>query len=376
MHPPTIFIAVCDHFAARIYMELTIIIQPRPFYNLVSTEAITTAVSPIFGHISSNSVAKAIFTDLKTIIIIHPKAEGSNQVREVELVPLNDDLRAFRIIVAAYLLESMPQSAYLNPPTEPTGKYLFWLPPRRYDGNDKLLTDEQVFLKKHRHSDFDILKLIEDREAALQFFRWKRYVEKHVNPTITSAGDILECTTHDFDRRYHPPREICSKPICASTLQHMQNILRPNPLDSTLRLALNDSTHFTIKLGRALGSPNHDLKHVFARLHLCHIETIDERPVKHCPELVMKVFDDRFMEVLGNPYDEDGVLDPNQEDIETHLWFQGVLTAEWHVRGESTAFEKMRMAQGSLIPYFYGAHKVKSLSILRWHLIHLQVLVF
>jgi hypothetical protein len=44
--------------------------------------------------------------------------------------------------------------------------------------------------------------------------------------------------------------------------------------------------------------------------------------------------------------------------------FQLVLTAEWHrdVRGELTASEKMKMAQGSLIPYFYGAHKARHLS--------------
>jgi hypothetical protein len=41
-------------------------------------------------------------------------------------------------------------------------------------------------------------------------------------------------------------------------------------------------------------------------------------------------------------------------------WFQTIMTAEW--RGELTAFEKMQMAQGSLIPYFYGAHKARLLS--------------
>ena len=69
----------------------------------------------------------------------------------------------------------------------------------------------------------------------------------------------------------------------------------------------------------------------------------------------MKIFDDRFMEV-SNPYDEDGVLE-DEENFRVDVWFQSILTAEWHVRGELTAFEKMKMAQGSLIPYFYGAHK-------------------
>jgi len=73
----------------------------------------------------------------------------------------------------------------------------------------------------------------------------------------------------------------------------------------------------------------------------------------------MKIFDDRFMDI-PNLYDEDGLL----EDIgELSHWFQAVLTAEWHVRGELTAFEKMEMAQGSLIPYFYGAHKVRQISL-------------
>ena len=64
---------------------------------------------------------------------------------------------------------------------------------------------------------------------------------------------------------------------------------------------------------------------------------------------------------VPNPYNKDGVLEDNENFSADH-WFQAILTAEWHVRGELTAFEKMEMAQGSLIPYFYGAHKVRLLS--------------
>ena len=45
-------------------------------------------------------------------------------------------------------------------------------------------------------------------------------------------------------------------------------------------------------------------------------------------------------------------------DEEVSLWFDRVTTAEWLVRGELTAYEKMEFAEGSLIPHFYGAHKV------------------
>ena len=91
------------------------------------------------------------------------------------------------------------------------------------------------------------LKLLEDWEDALQFFRWKLQVEKHISHKITSAGDIVECTTNEFDQRYHPPRGVCSKPIPLPTLQHMENILRPNPLSSVLCSTSNDSKRFTIK---------------------------------------------------------------------------------------------------------------------------------
>ena len=135
----------------------------------------------------------------------------------------------------------------------------------------------------------------------------------------------------------------------------MENILRPNPLSSVLCSTLNDSKRFTIKLGRVLG--HFGLKNAITRVHLCLIEAIDDHPIQNCPELVMKIFDDRFMDVKSNPYDEDGVLEYTG-DFNANDWFQSVLTAEWHVRGELTAFEKMKKAQGSLIPYFYGAHKV------------------
>ena len=64
----------------------------------------------------------------------------------------------FRIIATAYLLEAMPQPAYLNPPKEPRRKYLFWLPSFCY--HDKPLTDEEVFRTKHRNSDFNIFEII------------------------------------------------------------------------------------------------------------------------------------------------------------------------------------------------------------------------
>ena len=31
----------------------------------------------------------------------------------------------------------------------------------------------------------------------------------------------------------------------------------------------------------------------------------------------------------------------------SHVWFRFALTAEWHVRGELTAYEKMEVAQGT-----------------------------
>jgi hypothetical protein len=76
----------------------------------------------------------------------------------------------------------------------------------------------------------------------------------------------------------------------------------------------------------------------------------------------MKVFEDRFVELQrDDPYVEDGVLDEHLLDFEPDQWFQTIFMAEWYVRGELTAFEKMHVAQGSLIPYFYGAHQARRL---------------
>ena len=253
----------------------------------------------------------------------------------------------------------MLNSVYINPPLEPEGKYLFWQPPRQYANQKQQLTDEQVFRTKERHSDFDILKLIEDREAALQFYRWKRHIEKHISLDITSPGDVLQASTDAFDRQCYPPRGICSHPIPQVTLQHLQDTTRPNPLSSELRSKLENSERFTLKLEKRLGIS--DLQHVNTRVHLCRIETVDDQPIENCPQLVLKIFDDRFMEMI-NPYDEDGVMD-DYENITSYLSFSSFLTAEWHVRGELTAYEKMKVAQGSIIPYFYGAHEVKSSSL-------------
>ena len=165
----------------RKLLDLQKFAQPRPFPSLHNSETFSRAVSPILCHAQSNSTSKTIFTDLKTVFIIHPQTNGEKEV-QVDIVPLRDDLRAFRIIAAAYLLDAIPFSMYLNPPDDPKrGTYSFWHPPFHYD--DKPLTDEEVFRTKHRISDFNILKLIsDDREGALQFFRWKVHVEKHISP--------------------------------------------------------------------------------------------------------------------------------------------------------------------------------------------------
>ena len=97
-------------------------------------------------------------------------------------------------------------------------------------------------------------------------------------------------------------------------------------------------------------------------MHPCRIETVDGQPIESCSQLVLKIFDDRFMD-MPNPYDEDGVILEDNETITSFLSLSSFVTAEWHVRGELTAYEKMKVAQGSIIPYFYGAHEVKSSSL-------------
>jgi hypothetical protein len=127
----------------------------------------------------------------------------------------------------------------------------------------------------------------------------------------------------------------------------MASILRPNPLSSALRSALNDSRRFTIKLGRSLGDNN-----VVTRIHLCRVERIDDLSIENCPELIMKIYDDKWPSHMTRTryklYDQ---------STSTHVWFQFALTEEWDIGGEWTAYEKMKVAQGSLMPYFYGAHK-------------------
>ena len=82
------------------------------------------------------------------------------------------------------------------------------------------------------------------------------------------------------------------------------------------------------------------------------------------------------MKLSDNPYYEDGVLEDNG-NIGTDNWLQSIMirTAEWYMRGQLTAFEKMEMAQGSLIPYFYGTHKASFLFMAIADTIHLQCLV-
>jgi hypothetical protein len=322
---------------------------PGSLSNLEDPPGISFEHSELLRHAwNINSKSRVILSDFSSLFIFHPPV-----TREVmyERVSEINDPSLLRIAIAAYLYDSLPE--------ELSDMYIF-LPSRRdfFDivlpqgvsirPNTPIQSDEEVFATHCRHSDFDFYSLTQDRERALQFFRWKTYIKKNLSPRIASSGDVLLGVTMGFVLRHHefvpffPPDDL---PL--ETADHIRSVQRPCPLKHIID-AFMSSDEFSLELLQEL-TPARDED--ISRTYTCRIVSINNRPAGDAlPILCVKLFDDRFhhMEPPGD----------NLRERTLCWWWTLYITAEDHVRREHAAYKKLEFMQGSLIPRFYGSHSV------------------
>lgn len=138
-------------------------------------------------------------------------------------------------------------------------------------------------MKKYFEQSFNTLKLLEDREPALKFFRWKLQVENRVLSKILSAGDILAAqltsSIHDITRLEGSAQ---TKPFVYLTIHGKYLGSESAQLCTSLNTerleTLHDQVLKTLRDIPILNTPSHD--YIFVSLR--QLMTIQHEVVKLC----------------------------------------------------------------------------------------------
>ena len=294
---------------------------------------------------------------------------------------------ALRVVTMAYMDNTLIHGRFINmPPLNPDDaeELLAHGPP--IDPNEPLTPDEEVFTTHYQYSDFDEVTLLNDRPRALQFFRWLKHIREHCSKLVVRPGDEVAAVTHAIPSTYGRHLEDLVPPLFpydesqlpTQTIEHLRTIQRESPLAvSCIEDNLSKSASFSIKIEKSISEGDRSISTVYR----CRITSIDGTPISDSPSLCLKLFDDRFQS-LDFPYeDKEG---PNETIIEEHAeplqvqgeqgaWFRvsdeflysdarnyfaSIMHADRHVMTEVAAYAKLKPVQGSIVPWFYGIHKV------------------
>ncbi|CAL1712994.1 unnamed protein product [Somion occarium] len=222
-------------------------------------------------------------------------------------------------------------------------------PPK--DPNQPLASDEEVFATHHRHSDFDIATLIRDRARALQFFRWHEHVQRQYSKVVAHPNDTLNAMSNEAGQivpDISPVYPFDFSEMPTDTMTHLKSVQRDSPLMTAgITELFEKSKSFELRIQDVLSEGS---KHSMCTVYRCHITSIDNKPVSS-PTLCLKLFDDRF-QFLHNPTEYEDELD---EPLPR--WFDRVLFAESYALNEAFAYDKLRIVQGTVVPWFYGTHQ-------------------
>lgn len=299
-----------------------------------------------------NPRSRVLLTDMERVLIVSPPTSAASSEVSYETVKLDGNLAILRILVAAYVHDALPLGIYAVVPQRPKLVRESIIPKGAIMAPGPLKPDDEVFATHHRHSDFDFHTLGWDIDQALQFFRWKQHVLRAAPPVFASPGESLRGTTQAFSRRYPDVTGVFPvEDLPDDTLEHIRQARRVNAHEPTLQRFLT-SNHFDIKLDEDIRG--HQSVTRMCRTYSCHIVSIDGEPVPHdsSPKLVLKLVDDRFHD-LKIPEEERQL-----STEEFWRWFRNYITAEDVVCSENSAYNRLQFLQGSLIPYYYGAHSV------------------
>jgi hypothetical protein len=292
----------------------------------------------------SSQENRIIISDLSTTVLIN-NVDEQLTTAVCEITPSTSAV-SLPYLLASYIQDALPRD-YLDLDTAD-----FTIP--QGAPNDPALPfapDHQIFTTYHSHSDFDRYSLVNSRSAVDQFFRWKALMHAKAIPPM--VGTVLQAECHGFIPKCGPIRpRYPIEPLPESTRAHLLAVARRSfPQFSQL---LNYSRTFSLLLEEEL-TPSEGT--AYARTFSCRLTTVDgQLPPDNVPKkLCVKLFDDRAARVPSLT-----------EYLSLTWWSQDFRTAEEIIENEINAYTRLEDAWGTVVPHFYGAHRVS----LFWELVH------
>lgn len=306
------------------------------------------------------NVLSIIATNFKEIAVFSPPTPHSTSAT-YERISTTQPALALRILSAAYLVDRLPYDFLLRADPDYEVDTILILPEGPpQDPNQCLPSAEALFATHRRNSDFDVATLIRDRRRASQFLRWHTQTQTRYRKLVARPGDVLSAATNETG---HPCFTVEMRPVCpfdpselpADTAQHIESVRRASPL-STAGLAedLARSEAFTLKVLDIVSAGS---QRGLCTVYRCEITEVDGKPATS-PVLCLKLFDDRFLP-LERPEELEARIDTQHAETDPR-WFDGLVLAEGYAVNEAAAYDKLRFVQGSVIPWFYGVHQVRS----------------
>ncbi|KAG6887344.1 hypothetical protein C0995_015939 [Termitomyces sp. Mi166 len=291
-----------------------------------------------------------IVTNFKDLAVFFPPSR-TNPQPSFERVSTTQFSLALQVISAACVYGTLPGSWIARPDRE----FEFVLPEGPPQNPDRpMLSDDEVFATHHRHSDFDIPTLLRNKAKALQFFRWHDHIRCRCSRLVVNPNDVLHVVVNTLDSIHpplHPLYPFNTAELPADTIAHLKETQRPSPLQTTGILDhLMVSKSFAVEIQDVISAGS---ERGICTVYRCQITLIDNQPVTSSPNLCLKLFDDRFQVLEGEPTEEEA-NDTNKEYLS--CWFHLLIMSETFITNEILAYNKLRPVQGSIIPWFYGAH--------------------
>ncbi|KAG8985554.1 hypothetical protein FRB94_012229 [Tulasnella sp. JGI-2019a] len=272
------------------------------------------------------STQYALLTDLEGIIVLRCKTYDQRKAAFNYEVVVGQTIRLTlaaclnMVLPLGYMDENIMQNkspkGALNAPNLPAS------------------SDKDVFHACKSISDFDLYTLHQDRGRAEQFFRWKAWAAQQATKRPCATGDALIVQPSAFDRLYTcPPNAAPLLPLPSRTVTHLQEAQRPKAL--TVTAAVQSLKRFEVSITRIIKTAAEGSQ----------IAAVYE--VRMGGQLLcLKVFDDRLYPIEP----------PEDSEDPLRYWFQGLQTAEDAVRTEQGVYQRLEHAQGSVVPWYYGAH--------------------
>lgn len=248
-----------------------------------------------------------------------------------------------RVVVATLLDESLGYGNYFEPSPhmferdEPSGA--LDRPERRRVAYEEAM---QLWAQK---SDIDWYTACNDKEYRNVVSRWmEEMLSTHQGKPVVSQGDVLKVNPFAYKRRHVKLHPLYAKaPLPEGTATILEDKRRDGFLEM-LGDSMVGAREVEIRVLGEIDSSNP----MDGASYACEVVSFDGSPSSNGPKLRVKVFDDRRM--------------GNQERVfADHQWFfHSVLTQSDVLVGlEDAAYGRLDHAQGTVLPYYYGAHEVR-----------------